>query len=142
MPKLSRQKRFSDRGDWVKGFGSLVFRGHWRTYFQFATYACQEFNKLDHWLWWRIDRWLRKKYRRTAKRVRRAKFRAGNTPALRWRWMDGTVVLKRFTDGGTRRYRNRGGKIPNGWNKEDLNGSAWHASPSFWPGHRATMYIR
>jgi len=114
----------------------------WRTYFQFATYACQEFDKLDHWLWWRIDRWLRKKYRRTAKRVRRAKFRAGNTPALRWRWMDRAVVLKRFTDGGTRRYRNRGGKIPNGWNKEDLDGPAWHASPSFWPGYRATMYIR
>lgn len=114
----------------------------WRTYFQFATYACQEFSDLDRWLWWRIDRWLRKKYRRTAKRVRRAKFRAGNTPALRWRWKDGTAILKRFTDGGTHRYRNRGSRIPNGWNDEELGGLAWAASPSFWSSSRTTMYIR
>lgn len=114
----------------------------WRTYYQFATNACQDFDSLDHWLWWRIDRWLCKKHRKTAKRQLRAKFRAGNTPALRWRWMDGTALLKRFTDGGTRRYRNRGVRIPNGWNDEELGAPAWHASPSFWPAYRATMSIR
>jgi group II intron reverse transcriptase/maturase len=114
----------------------------WRTYFQFATYACQEFDKLDHWLWRRIDRWLRKKHSKTGKRQLRAKFRAGDQPALRWRWMDGTAHLRRFSDGGTRRYRNRGARIPNGWNDEDLGGPAWHASPSFWPGYRATMSVR
>jgi len=114
----------------------------WRTYYQFATYACQDFDSLDCWLWRRIDRWLRKKHPKTGKRQLRAKFRAGNTPALRWRWKDGTALLRRFSDGGTRRYRNRGTRIPNGWNDEELGGPAWHASPSFWLGYRATMDIR
>lgn len=114
----------------------------WRTYFQFATYASRDFDSLDHWLWWRIDRWLRKKHRKTAKRQLRAKFRAGNTPALRWRWRDGTAHLKRFSDGGTRRYRNRGTRIPNGWNDEELGELQWFASASFWSGYRAMMYIR
>jgi group II intron reverse transcriptase/maturase len=114
----------------------------WRTYFQYATYACQDFNSLDCWLWRRIDRWLRKKYRKTKRRVLRAKFRAGQTPALRWRWKDGTALLRRFTDGGTRYYLNRGTRIPNRWNDEELGGPAWNAPFSFWPAYRATMSIR
>lgn len=114
----------------------------WRTYFQFATYASRDFDSLDHWLWWRIDRWLRKKHHKTGKRQLRAKFRTGDTPALRWRWKDGTALLGRFSDGGTRRYRNRGARIPNGWNDEEVGGPAWYVSPSFWSGYRATMSIR
>lgn len=114
----------------------------WRTYFQFATYAGRDFDSLDHWLWRRIDRWLRKKHRKTGRRHLRAKFRAGETPALRWRWKDGTALLRHFSDGGTRRYRNRGVRIPNGWNDEELDGPAWHASPSFWSAYRAMNSIR
>jgi group II intron reverse transcriptase/maturase len=114
----------------------------WRTYFQFATCASRDFDSLDHWLWRRIDTWLRKKHRKTERQQLRAKFRAGNTPALRWRWKDGTALLSRFSNGGTRRYRNRGSRIPNGWNDEELGGPAWHASPSFWPAYQATMSVR
>ena len=114
----------------------------WRTYFQFAAYAGHDFNSLDHWLWWRIDRWLRKKHRKTGKHQLRAKFRAGPTPALRWRWKDETALLRHFSDGGTRRYRNRGARIPNGWNDEELGVLARLTSESFWSAYRATMYIR
>ena len=114
----------------------------WRTYFQFAAYAYSDFAFMDHWLWRRIDRWLSKKHNRTAKRKLRAKFRAGNTPALRWRWKDGTAILKCFNDGGTHRYHNRGSKILNGWNDAELGALDRRASTVFWSGFRATMYMR
>ena len=114
----------------------------WRTYYQYATHACTDFDSLDCWLWRRIDRWLRKKYPKTKRRITRAKFRAGLTPSLRWRWKDGTVLLRKFNDGGTRYYINRGTRIPNRWNDEELAGPARHAPSDFWSAYQATLSIR
>lgn len=114
----------------------------WRNYFQYATYAGKEFSALDNWLWHRIDRWLRKKHRKTGARELRAQYRAGLHPPMRGRWRDGTALLKQFSDGGTRRYRNRGIRIPNGWNGHELDDTAMNGPASFWPAYRAMKSIR
>jgi RNA-directed DNA polymerase len=108
----------------------------WRTYFQYATGAYREFQMLDDWLWRRIMRWLKKKHRTVGSWELRKRFSAGPTAPLRGRWRDGTALLRQFSDGGTKRYRNRGVRIPNGWNAAPnewfLNGAA-----DFWAGYRA-----
>lgn len=114
----------------------------WRNYYQYATWACRDFHSLDNWLWHRIDRWLRKKHRKTGARQLRAHYRAGRTPALRGRWRDGKAISRQFSDGGTRRYRNRGIRISNGWNAEELGDPAMAGPASFWPAYRALKTIR
>ena len=110
----------------------------WRNYFQYATYAYKEFHSLDNWLWHRIDRWLRKKHRKTGARKLRAKYRAGQHPPMRNRWRDGKAITKQFSDGGTRRYRNRGIRIPNGWNEKELGDNpVMQGSPQFWRAYHA-----
>ncbi|WP_299752924.1 group II intron reverse transcriptase/maturase [uncultured Tateyamaria sp.] len=110
----------------------------WRNYFQYATGASDEFQSLDNWLWHRIDRWLQKKHRKTGARKLRAKFRAGSHPPMRNRWRDGKAISKQFLDGGTRRYRNRGVRIPNGWNENELGEDpAMQGAPQFWRAHHA-----
>ncbi len=109
----------------------------WRTYFQYATYAYKEFHYMDNWLWHRIDRWLRKKHRKTGARKLRARYRAGQHPPLRGRWRDGTAISRQFSDGGTRRYRNRGIMIDNGWNSEEMGDKSMDVPSSFWPAYRA-----
>jgi RNA-directed DNA polymerase len=108
----------------------------WRSYYQYASGACREFNSLDDWLWRRIMRWLKKKHRTVGSFELRQRFSAGKTAPLRGRWLDGRALLRQFSEGGTRRYRNRGIRIPNGWNAEPgewfLNGA-----PDFWAGYRA-----
>jgi len=148
LKSLRREvKKRTSRATLVLPFKDLIWSLNplitgWRTYFQYATYACKEFSSLDNWLWHRIDRWLRKKHRKTGARKLRAKYRAGQHPPLRGRWRDETATLKQFSQGGTRRYRNRGIRIPNGWNEEELGEDhAMNGAPSFWPAYRALKSI-
>lgn len=138
--RTTRSSHVVSLEDLIRSLNPLITG--WRTYFQYATYACQDFSSLDCWLWRRIDRWLRKKHRKVSSRKLRAKYRAGPTPALRWRWRGGKVVLCNFCDGGTQRYHNRGTRIPNGWNNEELDGPLWRVPPSFWSAFNATSSIR
>lgn len=140
-------KRRTSRATLVLSFKELLSSlnpliSGWRNYFQYAARAWKEFSMLDNWLWHRIDRWLRKKHRKIGARKLRAKYRAGMHPPLRGRWRDGKIISKQFSDGGTRRYTNRGVRIPNGWNDEELDGFALQGSSSFWPDYRALKSIR
>lgn len=112
----------------------------WRNYYQYATGACQEFNALDNWLWNRIKRWLQKKYRYTGARELKRRYSTRSQPSLLGRWYDGRIILRQFSDGGTKRYRNRGIRIPNGWNNEE---NEWFmGSPKdFWHSYRNTSTI-
>lgn len=48
----------------------------WRNYYRYATWATRDFSGLDWWLWERIGRWLRKKYRKATWRELCRRFRA------------------------------------------------------------------
>jgi RNA-directed DNA polymerase len=109
----------------------------WRTYFQYATGAYREFHKLDDWMWRRIMRWLKKKHRGVGSWELRQRFSAGTTAPLRGRWRDQKALLKQFSDGGTKRYRNRGVRIPNGWNATPGEWFLSGATAEFWAGYRA-----
>lgn len=113
-----------------------LIRG-WRTYFQYATGAYREFHSLDDWLWRRILRWLKKKHRKVGSWELRKRFSAGTTAPLRGRWRDGKALLRQFSDGGTKRYRNRGIRIPNGWNAEPGEWFLSGTTAEFWAGYRA-----
>ncbi|MBV1688991.1 group II intron reverse transcriptase/maturase [Novosphingobium sp. G106] len=70
----------------------------WRTYYRHAMRACREFSKLDHWLWERIYRWLRKKHPKTRRTIFRRFYR--RAPGGPLRWTEGTARLRRFSEGG------------------------------------------
>jgi RNA-directed DNA polymerase len=138
-------KRRTARPTLVMAFKELIWTLNpvitgWRSYYQYATGAYREFKSLDNWLWRRIMRWLKKKHRGIGSIELRQRFSAGRTAPLRGRWIDGRAMLKQFSDGGTRRYLNRGIRIPNGWNTEP---GEWFLSgaPDFWAGYRAMATI-
>jgi RNA-directed DNA polymerase len=139
-------KRRTVRSTLAQSFKDLIWTLNplitgWRAYYQYATGAAKEFKSLDNWLWQRIMRWLQKKHPRTPYRELQRRFSAGLTPPWRGRWRDGRTFLKQFCDGGTRRYRNRGVRIPDGWNDVP---SKWSPSGTmdFWADYRAMATIR
>ncbi len=68
-----------------------LLRG-WGNFYRHAWGAKHVFSGLDHYVWWTIYRWLRKKHRRVAMKRLAARYgwRKPGTRALRWR--DGDVV--------------------------------------------------
>lgn len=87
----------------------------WRTYYRYAVAAWKEFVALDHFVWHRVQRWLRRKHpRKTAHEIRR-RYIARPRPSVAT-WHEGGVFLRRTTDGGTLRFPYRGLNIQNGWN--------------------------
>jgi group II intron reverse transcriptase/maturase len=89
----------------------------WRNYYRYAVGACKDFNQLDRWFWQRIRLWLLKKHRK-AKSHEIRRIYAKRESTTRWTWGEDDMLLKRFGQGGTARYRCRGTKISNGWNDE------------------------
>lgn len=89
----------------------------WRNYYRYATGACRDFHKLDRWIWMRIGRWLKKKYRFAVWRSLRYRF-TNNARGERLRWADGPAHLCFLWEGGTSRFPHRGIRIPNGWNAD------------------------
>ena len=102
----------------------------WRSYYRYAVGASREFNKLDWWLWQRLFRWLRKKYPKASSHELRRRF-AGTKPATRWLWGEGNARMRRFGEGGTKRYYPRGSRISNGWNSDEI-GWGLRGSGTFW----------
>jgi RNA-directed DNA polymerase len=87
----------------------------WRNYYRYAVGAWREFAALDHFVWYRVQRWLRRKHPRwTAHRIRRRYIARSKRTTTTWH--DAGTYLRKTTDGGTRRYPYRGVQIQNGWN--------------------------
>ncbi|MCM2439467.1 group II intron reverse transcriptase/maturase [Agrobacterium vitis] len=89
----------------------------WRNYYRYATRAQRDFTHLDHWIWQRVWRWIRKKHRK------------GSWPALRHRyfhsapgrprqWTEGSKRLRLLYEGGTMRYPHQSIEKANGWNAQ------------------------
>lgn len=138
--RTSRATLGMSLADLIRSLNPLITG--WRTYYQYAVYASKEFSALDNWLWRRILRWLCKKHRQISVRKLWVRHRAGTTPALRSKWQDRSVLLRKFSDGGTCQYRNRGTRISNGWNAEDTGGTTMTPPSSFWPSFRAMQAMR
>lgn len=68
-----------------------MLRG-WANFYRHAWGAKKVFNALDHYVWWTIARWLRKKHRLSLQRLgSKYGWRKANGRALRWR--DGDIDL-------------------------------------------------
>ena len=87
----------------------------WRNYYRYATGARKDFQDLDWWMWERIRLWLNKKHQKSGSHDIRRQYVRKET---RRTWCYNGVELRRFSQGGTCKYRCRGTKIPNGWNNE------------------------
>jgi RNA-directed DNA polymerase len=84
-----------------------ILRG-WTSYFRFAA-SKRTFAYLNHFTWWRVVRWLRKKHRRsTWKQLRRKGLMASEIEAEGTRLFNASRVP-------VERYRYRGARIPSLW---------------------------
>jgi len=117
--RLRSKIRALTRGDHSHTLNALLCKLNavligWRLYYRYAVGAWKEFVALDHFVWHRVQRWLRRKHpRRTAQELRR-RFIARPRPTTTT-WHDDGVFLRKIADGGTRRYPYRGLYIQNGW---------------------------
>jgi hypothetical protein len=89
----------------------------WRNYYKYATGAQKDLNDLDHWLWFRIHGWLRKKHRKSTSHQLRRLYEIRDE-RNKWIWGQGKICLKRFAPGPVQRFPRRGNFISNGWNDE------------------------
>ncbi|HEY5477597.1 MAG TPA: group II intron reverse transcriptase/maturase [Tepidiformaceae bacterium] len=84
-----------------------LLRG-WTSYFRHAA-SKRTFGYLDHFTWWRVVRWLRKKHKRPSwKRMKRRELR-------NWKIGEAGVQLFRPHRVPVERYRYRGSRIPSLW---------------------------
>jgi RNA-directed DNA polymerase len=88
-----------------------VLRG-WTTYFRPGV-SSATFSYLDHFSWWRLVRWLRRKHPRSNWRQIRRRHLPGGRPT------DGVVTMFRPAAVGTIRYRYRGARIPSPWSRAE-----------------------
>ncbi len=87
-----------------------ILRG-WTAYFRFAA-SKRTFAYLDHYSWWRVARWLRKRQKRPSwKRLRRRELK-------NWEIGEGGQLLFRPSRVPVERYRYRGARIPSPWDAE------------------------
>ena len=84
-----------------------VLRG-WCTYFQHGV-SSQTFSYVDHYTWWRILNWLRKRHGSPNWRTMLRR----HTP--NWAIRDGNVEMYRPSSVRITRYRYRGNRIPTPW---------------------------
>jgi RNA-directed DNA polymerase len=93
-----------------------VLRG-WVNYYRHAA-AKRTFGYLDHYVWWRVGRWLRKKHpRMTWKQINRRYLNDDYT------YQDGGITLYKPARARVMRYRHRGARIPTPWTATaDLTG--------------------
>jgi RNA-directed DNA polymerase len=103
---LTRQSTSLSLGQLLYQLNPLL-RG-WTNYFRHAA-SKHTFSYLDHFTWWRVVRWLRKKHRRLSwTRLRRRHLR-------NWEIRDGKVTLFHPASVRVERYRYRGTRIPSPW---------------------------
>ncbi|HOM61893.1 MAG TPA: group II intron reverse transcriptase/maturase [Anaerohalosphaeraceae bacterium] len=117
-----RIKAMTARSTTGQSFRELLYKLNpiitgWRNYYKYATGAHKDFNYLDHWLWFRIHGWLRKKHRKSMSHQLRRLYEVQDDHK-KWGWGQGKVLLKTFAPGPVYRFRRRGNFISNGWNDE------------------------
>jgi hypothetical protein len=106
---LTRRAKHRTLADLLRSVNP-VLRG-WCNYFRHGVSA-RTFSYLDHFTWWRIFRWLRKRHIGLNRGTLVRRF----LPA--WQVRDGRAELFRPRAVAIQRYRYRGTKIPTPWPSE------------------------
>src|SRR5262249_18567247 len=81
-----------------------ILRG-WSNFYRHAWGAFQVLKSLDHYVWWTIYRWLRKKHHRAPARALQARYCLPRKAALWTPWHDGSVVMTEMARVGVQPYR-------------------------------------
>jgi RNA-directed DNA polymerase len=103
---LTRRAKHRTLADLLRSVNP-VLRG-WCNYFRHGV-AARTFGYLDHFTWWRIFHWLRKRHIGLNRGTLVRRFLPG------WQVRDGRVELFRPRAVAIQRYRYRGAKIPTPW---------------------------
>ena len=103
---ISRRERHRTLADLLRTLNP-VLRG-WCNYFYHGV-SSNTFNYLDHFSWWRVVGWLRKRHHGLNWRTLRRSYLPG------WEIADGKVEMFRPQKVSIIRYRYRGSKIPTPW---------------------------
>jgi RNA-directed DNA polymerase len=106
---LTRRHRHRTLADLLRQLNP-VLRG-WCNYFRHGV-SKQSFGYLDHFTWWRIFHWLRKRHAGLNKGTLVRRFLPG------WEVRDGRVEMFRPRAVPIVRYRYRGARIPTPWTSE------------------------
>ena len=106
---LTRRHRHRTLADLLRQLNP-VLRG-WCNYFRHGV-SKQSFGYLDHFTWWRIFHWLRKRHVGLNKGTLVRRFLPG------WEVRDGRVEMFRPQAVPITRYRYRGARIPTPWTSE------------------------
>ena len=85
----------------------------WTTYFRYDA-AKRTFAYVDHFVWWRVIRWLRKKHPKRTWKYLRTRYCGG-----RWTLQMGRLTLFRANSVTVERYRSRGQRILLPWMHPD-----------------------
>ena len=103
---ISRREKHRTLADLLRMLNP-VLRG-WCNYFYHGV-SSNTFNYLDHFSWWRVVEWLRKRHHGLNWRTLRRSYLPG------WEIADGKVEMFRPQKVSIIRYRYRGSKIPTPW---------------------------
>jgi RNA-directed DNA polymerase len=106
---LTARAKHRTLGDLLRSL-NRVQRG-WCNYFRHGV-SSRTFSYLDHFAWWRIFGWLRKRHTVRSK----GEFVRRHLPT--WEVRDGRVELFRPQEVAITRYRYRGARIPTPWTSE------------------------
>lgn len=107
--RLTRRARHRTLADLLRRLNP-VLRG-WCNYFRHGV-SSRTFSFLDHFTWWRIFGWLRKRH------VGLNQHTLVNRHLPNWEISDGGIKLFRTSTVAIERYRYRGAKIPTPWSSE------------------------
>jgi RNA-directed DNA polymerase len=106
MRTLTRRNRHRTLADLLRQVNPAL-RG-WCNYFKHGV-SKRTFSYVDHFTWWRIVRWLRKRHLGLSWGTLIRRFLRG------WKIADGQVELFRPPTVAVTRYRYRGTRIPTPW---------------------------
>ena len=126
VKSLTRRQTTSLSLDQLLAALNRVLRG-WAMYFRFDA-SKNTFNYVDHYVWWRLHRWTRKKHPGRRIRWLKRQYRGGG-----WRFQHQGIELFRLTTVPVRRYRYRGAKIMLPWMAPDEFGTVGrfaHSDPA------------
>lgn len=104
--RLTRRERHRTLADLLRRLNP-VLRG-WGNYFRHGV-STQTFNYLDHYAFWRVVSWMRKRHIGLNRGAIRHRF------IPNWEIVDGEVSLFRPRAIAVTRYRYRGARIPTPW---------------------------
>ncbi len=108
--RATRRKRHRALADLLRQLNRIL-RG-WCSYFKHGV-SSRTFNYLDHFAWWRVVGWLRKRHHGLNWGTLHRRYLPG------WEIRDGATEMFRPRKVAVSRYRYRGTRIPTPWTSKE-----------------------